>query len=71
MTQEEKIRKIEEVLEIDSETLSIDTVLSAIDEWDSVGILSLIVMIEEDFDKSVKGTDLKACKNVGDIINLM
>jgi len=71
MTQEEKIKKIEEALEIDTETLSFYTELAAIDEWDSVGILSLIVMIEEDCEKSVKGTELKACKTIGDIVNLM
>ena len=67
----EKINKIEEVLELDENTLSLETELASLDEWDSVAVLSTMVMLDEDFGKSVKGTDLKSCKTVADIVNLM
>lgn len=67
----EKINKIEEMLEIDENTLSLETELDSLDEWDSIAILSAIVMLDEEFGKTVKGTDLKACKTVADIVNLM
>ncbi len=67
----EKINKIEEMLEIDENTLSLETELDSLDEWDSIAILSAIVMLEEEFGKSVKGADIKACKTVADFINLM
>lgn len=67
----EKINKIEEMLEIDENTLSLETELDSLDEWDSVAILSAIVMLDEEFGKTVKGTDIKACKTVADFINLM
>jgi len=67
----EKINKIEEMLEIDENTLTPETELNSLDEWDSIAILSAIVMFDEEFGKTVKGTDLKACKTVSDLINLM
>ncbi len=67
----EKINKIEEMLEIDENTLTPETELNSLDEWDSIAILSAIVMFDEEFGKTVKGTDLKACKTVADLINLM
>ena len=67
----EKINKIEEMLEIDENTLTLDTELNSLDEWDSVAILSTIVMLDEEFGKIIKGTDIKACKTVADLVNLM
>ena len=67
----EKINKIEEMLEIDENTLTLDTELNSLDEWDSVAILSTIVMLDEEFGKTIKGTDIKACKTVADLVNLM
>ena len=67
----EKINKIEEMLEIDENTLTLETDLSLLDEWDSIAILSAIVMLDEEFGKTVKGVDLKACKTVADLVNLM
>ena len=67
----ERINKIEEMLEIDENTLTPETELNSLDEWDSIAILSAIVMFDEEFGKTVKGTDLKACKTVADLINLM
>ncbi|WP_288275582.1 acyl carrier protein [uncultured Prevotella sp.] len=67
----EKINKIEEMLEIDVNTLTLETELNSLDEWDSVAILSTIVMLDEEFGKTIKGTDIKACKTVADLVNLM
>lgn len=67
----EKLNKLEEMLEIDENTLTLETELNSLDEWDSIAILSAIVMFDEEFGKTVKGTDLKACKTVADIVNLM
>ena len=67
----EKLNKLEEMLEIDENTLTLETELNSLDEWDSIAILSAIVLFDEEFGKTVKGTDLKACKTVADIVNLM
>ena len=67
----EKLNKLEEMLEIDENTSTLETELNSLDEWDSIAILSAIVMFDEEFGKTVKGTDLKASKTVADIVNLM
>jgi acyl carrier protein len=71
MENTEKIKLLEELLELDNNSLSVEKELSSIDEWDSVAILSLIVLLEDEFNKSVKGTAIKKCKTIGDILELM
>lgn len=67
----EKLNKLEEMLEIDENTLTLETELNSLDEWDSIAIISAIVMFDEEFGKTVKGAELKACKTVADVVNLM
>ncbi len=42
-----------------------------VDEWDSIAALSLIVMLDEKFEKTVSGTQIKALETVNDILALM
>lgn len=67
----EKINRLEEMLEVDENSLTLDTELSSLDEWDSLAILSAIVLFEDEFGKKITGAELKACKTVGDVVNLM
>lgn len=71
MVIQEKIKMIEEMLEVDENSLTLETELNSLDEWDSVAILSSIVMLDDEFGKTVKGDELKACKTVQDLVNLM
>lgn len=71
MTEKEKLVMLEDILELDEGTLTSDTVLEDLDEWDSIAILSIIAMMDEEFSKSVKGTDIKACEKVSDLLSIM
>lgn len=71
MEQIEKLNKLEDLLEIGLNSLTPETKLESLVEWDSVAILSLIVMLEDDFGKTVKGTTIKECKTIADILQLM
>ena len=71
MTNEEKIRKIEEALEIDENTINENTLLDDIPEYDSMGKLSLIVLCDEDFGKKLSGEQIKEFKTVKDILVFM
>ena len=71
MTKQEKIAMIEEVLELDEGTLSIDTVLEDVEEYDSMAKLSLIVMMDDEFGKKLTGDMIKSFVTVGDILNVM
>ena len=44
MTNEEKLHLIEEALELDENTLTPETVLADVEEYDSMSKLSIIVM---------------------------
>lgn len=71
MTVEEKIALIEEDLELDPGTLTPETELSGIDEWDSMAYLNFVVLVDENFGTQIAAADLKACKTVSDLLALM
>ncbi len=68
MTEKEKIALIEETLDLDEGTLTADTVLDDVDEYDSMAKLSLIVMMDDEFGKKLTGDVIKGFKTVGDIL---
>lgn len=68
MTNEEKIALIEETLDIESGSLSPETELSTVAEYDSMAKLSLIVLCDENFNKKLSGEQIRAFNTVGDIL---
>ena len=62
---------LEELFEVDEGTLTPETELSQLDEWDSMAALSLIVMIDEECGKRISGDDVKKFVTVQDIMNIM
>ena len=71
MELKEKMALIEEVLDVEEGSLTPETLLSDVDEWDSIAALSLIVMLDENFNKTVSGAQIKALKSVKDILAYM
>ena len=71
MTNQEKIALLEETLEIDQGTLTEDTLLEDVDEYDSMAKLSLIVMMDDEFDVKLTGDMIKGFQTVGDILAVM
>ena len=71
MELQEKLALIEEVLDVEEGSLKPETELVYVDEWDSIAALSLIVMLDEKFEKTVSGTQIKALETVNDILALM
>ena len=71
MTTKEKLALLEDLFEMDENTLDAGTELSEIDEWDSMTKLSLIVMIDDECGKKLKSEDIKAFKTVQDILDFM
>ena len=62
---------IEEVLDVAEGSLTPETLLAEVDEWDSIAALSLIVMLDEKFEKTVSGAQIKALESVNDILAYM
>ena len=71
MTDKEKIALLEETLELDEGTLTADTELEDVDEYDSMAKLSLIVMMDDEFGVKLTGDVVKSFKTVGDILAVM
>lgn len=71
MELKEKLALLEETLDTDEGTLTPETLLSDVDEWDSIAALSLIVMLDEEFEKTISGEEIKALVTVNDILAYM
>ncbi|NBJ92675.1 phosphopantetheine-binding protein [Parablautia muri] len=71
MEKEKKMELLEEMLEMDAGTLREDMILSEMDEWDSLSMLSLIVLIDEEFGKTIDSTDIRKLVTVKDILDIM
>ncbi|WP_322174214.1 acyl carrier protein [Acutalibacter caecimuris] len=67
----EKMALIEETLDVEEGVLTAETVLDDLDEWDSISALTLIVMLDERFNKTITGAEIKALNTVGDILAYM
>ena len=71
MDTKEKLAIVEELLDVDEGTVTEDTVLEELDEWDSMTILSLMVYFDEELSKKISGDEIKELKTVKDIMDLM
>ena len=66
-----KIKLLEEIMELDEGELTMDSILSDYPEWDSIATLSYIAMLDSDFHKMIKGDVVKAFIKVQDAMDLM
>ncbi|MCS2954274.1 acyl carrier protein [Bacteroides thetaiotaomicron] len=71
MTQEEKIALLEDMLELGANTLTPETVLADVDEYDSMAKLSLIVLMDEECGKKLTGEQIRTFKTVKDVLDFM
>lgn len=71
MTNQEKIRLIEDALELEENTLTEDTFLDAIPEYDSMARLTIIVLCDDEFNKKLSGEQIREFKTVRDIMDFM
>lgn len=71
MTNDEKLRLLEETLEIEANTLTAETSLFDIEEFDSMAKLTLIVLCDDEFGKKLTGEQIREFKTVGDILAFM
>jgi acyl carrier protein len=71
MTNEEKIKLIEDALELEGNTLTEETLLESIPDYDSMARLKLIVLCDDEFDKILSGEQIKKFRTVKDILNFM
>ena len=71
MTNEEKIALLEDMLELEAGALTPETVLTDIDEYDSMAKLSLIVLMDDECGKKLTGEQIREFKTVQEILDFM
>ena len=65
--EEQFLQKFKEVLEVTDRNLSLSDKFRSYEEWDSLAFLSLIAMIDEEYDVIIDGKDFKQLETVADI----
>ena len=64
-------RFAEEFDETPAEQFMADTVFKGLDEWGSLTALSIIAMVDEEFEKRITGADLRSVETIKDLYNLV
>ena len=61
----------EQFEDTDASVFTPETVFHDLDEWSSLIGLSLIAMIDDEYDVTIKGDELRAAKTVTDVFELV
>ncbi|MBQ9441403.1 MAG: hypothetical protein IJU55_00110 [Selenomonadaceae bacterium] len=70
MSKEEFLEQMLDVLNREEE-ISLDDKLEDIDEWDSLGYVAFLAMAAEYTEKSIRASEVRGAKTVGDLYNLV
>ena len=68
---ERKKELLADILDVDPEVIVEESKLADLGVWDSLAILSFIAMMDEEFDKEIKGERVKKLVTVADAFSLM
>lgn len=71
MTNEKKIELLAEIMDVEPEKLTPETELESLEEWDSIALISFIAMMDDEFEKIVKGSEIKEKKTVAELMAMM
>lgn len=55
----------------DASEIKAETVFKELDEWSSLIALSLIAMVDEEYDVTLKGEDIRTSNTVEDLFNVV
>ena len=53
-----------------AEKFSPNTCFRELDEWDSLAALSIIAMVDEEFEKQITGADIRSVSTIEELFNL-
>lgn len=71
MDRKEKLNQLEELLNVEQDTLGEETELDQISEWDSMAVIALIAMFDAVFGKVVAPSEVRRFKTVKNILDAM
>ncbi len=61
----------EEFDDTPAEEFKADTKYRQLDEWSSLTALSIISMVDDNFDKNITGADIRSTETIEDLYNLI
>ena len=64
-------RFAEEFNETDESLFTAGAHFREFDEWGSLTAFSIIAMVDEEFDKSITGADIRSCTTIEDLYNVI
>lgn len=72
MNKDEFLNEFKKVLEIDSnQEITENIVLNDLEEYDSLAVLGIISMVDENFGKKITAVDFKNFSTINDLINFI
>lgn len=67
--EEKFITLFKETLEISSQNINLTTKFRDLENWDSLAFLSILAMIDEEYDVILEGNDFQKLVTIGDLIS--
>jgi acyl carrier protein len=61
------LKLFQEVLEKDDNSLSVEDEFRSLDEWDSLAVLSVLAMINEEYDVTIPRNDFDKLRTIHDL----
>ena len=55
----------------DASEIKAETVFKELDEWSSLIALSVIAMVDEEYEKRITGAEIKKCTTIEELYNLI
>lgn len=69
MTLQEKIEFLEDIMDVEEGSLTENTILEEVEEWDSLSTLTLTVKMKQEYDINLTTETIKEFVTVSDICN--
>lgn len=63
------IEKFAEAIETDASNLTVETEFRSLDDWNSLAVLSVIVMLDEEYGIQIENKDFKNLETIADIVD--
>ena len=61
----------EQFEDTDASEFTVNTVFKELDEWTSLTALSIIAMVDEEYNVSVNGNDIRKAETIEDLFNVV
>lgn len=71
MTKKELLQMFEEIVEADPDTLTGEELIENLESWDSLAIVNLIALVDENFGITLSPEKIMKSKTVNELISLL